>query len=240
MIDPSAILRASAVALAHRNTATAYPPLSAAPFHPGEAYPEYCGPVAGAPNAAYAMVRDALRDLGLDAARFGTPEWNPVGDLVAPGGNIVVKPNWVLDRHETDGGTDELVTHASVLRAVLDYVWLARPGRVVVGDAPLQLCDFAALPRLGFDRVADHFAATGRAVTVKDFRRTVMKRDATRAEVLRAHADLTATFREALEPASRVELAEELAELYAALDEARDVLTDEALHSAYLAQLGEP
>ena len=57
---------------------------------------------------------------------------------------------------------------------------------------------------------------------------------------LRAHADLTATFREALEPASRVELAEELAELHAALDEARDVLTDEALHSAYLAQLGEP
>ncbi len=82
--------------------------------------------------------------------------------------------------------------------------------------------------RLRLARETDYFALLG------------LPRDATRAEVLRAHADLTATFREALEPASRVELAEELAELYAALDEARDVLTDEALHSAYLAQLGEP
>lgn len=82
--------------------------------------------------------------------------------------------------------------------------------------------------RLRLARETDYFALLG------------LPRDATRAEVLRAHADLTATFREALEAASRVELAEELAELHAALDEARDVLTDEALHSAYLAQLGEP
>ena len=53
----------------------------------------------------------------------------------------------------------------------------------MVGDAPLQVCDFAALQRLGFDRVASYFAASGRALTVKDFRRTVMKRDQARAEV---------------------------------------------------------
>ena len=82
--------------------------------------------------------------------------------------------------------------------------------------------------RLRLARETDYFALLG------------LPREATRAEVLRAHADLSATFGEALEPASRVELAEELEELRAALDEAREVLTDEALHSAYLAQLGEP
>lgn len=183
MIVPADILTAATVAVAHDATATGYPGLSEAPYHPSEAWPEYRGPVAASPNRAYALVRAALRDLGLDAARFGTADWNPVGDLVPPGANIVVKPNWVLDRHETGGGTDELITHAAVLRAILDYIWLAKPSRVVVGDAPLQLCDFGALQKLGFDRVAEHFSANGRPLVVKDFRRTVMKRGATRADV---------------------------------------------------------
>lgn len=82
--------------------------------------------------------------------------------------------------------------------------------------------------RLRLARETDYFALLG------------LPRDATRAEVRRAYTDLSATFRDGLEPESRAELAEELAELHAALDEAREVLTDEALHSAYLAQLGEP
>jgi hypothetical protein len=80
--------------------------------------------------------------------------------------------------------------------------------------------------RLRLARESDYFALLG------------LPREASRAEVLRAHADLTATFCEGLEPASRAELAEELEELLAALDEARDVLADDALHSAYLAQIG--
>lgn len=182
MQTESTTLNCPVVGLAQEPGAV-YPPLTDVPFHPDTAYPEYRGPVAATPNRAYALVREALHQLGLDAARFGTADWNPIGDLVPPGAKIVVKPNWVLDRHETGGGTDELITHASVLRAVLDYAWLAKPSRIVVGDAPLQLCDFAALQRLGFDRVADFFASTGRTIRVKDFRRTVMKREATRADV---------------------------------------------------------
>ena len=128
-------------------------------------------------------MREALRELGLDAARFGTAEWNPIGDLVPAGAKIVVKPNWVLHRNEGSGGADELITHASVLRAILEYVWLANPGKVVVGDAPLQICDFGAMMKLGFDRVADYFKSSGREIVVKDFRRTVMVREDTRADV---------------------------------------------------------
>ncbi len=154
------------------------------PFHPSEPYPEYAGPTSSSPNHVFAAVRQVFADLGLDANNFGTKKWNPIGDLVAPGARIVVKPNWVLHRNERPGGgTDELITHASVLRAVLEYVWLARPAQVIVGDAPIQVCNFDALQALGFNDVAAHFQSTGRPLLVKDFRRTVMVRETASANV---------------------------------------------------------
>ena len=74
----------------------------AAPWGPGKTYPEIEGLLSdhagdGPFNEVYAAVRDALRGLGLDANRFGTAEWNPIGDLVEPGKRIVLKPN--LIRH---------------------------------------------------------------------------------------------------------------------------------------------
>ena len=155
-----------------------YPSLSSAPFHPGEAYPEWPGTsVAPGGNAAYAMVRSVLADLGLDHARFGSADWNPIGDLVRPGASIVVKPNWVMHRNAGSGGMECLVTHPSILRAVLDYVMRAKPAAVVVGDAPLQDCDFDALMSSGFGAVVDHFQNRGDPVSTADFRRTTLQQD---------------------------------------------------------------
>ncbi|GAF68788.1 unnamed protein product, partial [marine sediment metagenome] len=72
------------------------------PYGPGKAYPELHhlsanAPIADPPNPVYAAIRAALRALGLDASRFGTSEWNPLGDLVALGKRVVLKPN--LIRH---------------------------------------------------------------------------------------------------------------------------------------------
>jgi uncharacterized protein (DUF362 family) len=183
MIEGTDILNSRRVAVSHNASANVYPSLGDAPFHPSEKFPEYTGEVSRAPNPVYELVRDTLRQLGLDADRFGTANWNPIGDLVPPGSKIVVKPNWVLDRNEGGGGTDELITHASVLRALLDYVYLAKPAQVLVGDAPLQICNFTALQQLGFERVAEWFRSTGRNLVVKDFRRTVMVREDLRADV---------------------------------------------------------
>ena len=76
------LVQSGAWGLKRLDGAAAYP--TAAAYPPGEAYPEFPGLRLGpAPNPVFALVRGALRDLGLDAARFGTPAWNPLGDLVS-------------------------------------------------------------------------------------------------------------------------------------------------------------
>jgi hypothetical protein len=98
------------------------------------------------------------------------------------------------------------------------------------GDALAAIDRRRIRGRLALARDGDHAGLLGLAGP-----------DPGRAEVLRAHADLRATFApERLEPRTRDELAGELAELHAALDEARDVLLDDAQRAAYLAHLEEP
>jgi uncharacterized protein (DUF362 family) len=173
----SDIVRSEAWALRRLTGPAHYPPVSAAPYAPDEAFPEFpAGKVGVAPNPVFALVRGALRDLGLDAGRFGTPQWNPLGDLVKPGGKIVVKPNWVLHRNLGPDGMDCMITHPAVLRAVLEYVFLAQPAQVVLGDAPIQGCDFERMLDHGAMRsVIGHFQERGLPLVVRDFRRTVMR-----------------------------------------------------------------
>lgn len=111
-----------------------------APFHPSEAYPEspFAGAVGGEDNPAYRGVRDLFRRLGMDAERYGTPAWNPLGALVRPGDTVLLKPNFVVSRHGRGGDLFSAITHPSVLRAVADYalVALGGRGRLVIADAP--------------------------------------------------------------------------------------------------------
>ena len=106
------------------------------------------------------------------------------------------------------------------LWAAAQVLWaagLAQPVEVDL-DAALVVIDRRRIEeRLALAGSSDYFALLGVA------------RDAGRAAVLRAHADLRETFaEERLEPRSREELADELAALRVALDEAREVLLDEA------------
>ncbi|NLU21896.1 MAG: DUF362 domain-containing protein [Phycisphaerae bacterium] len=120
------------------------------PFSPGRAYPEYSFCPAPHPNHAYETVRETLRLLGLDAARFGTPEWDPLACVVVPGDMVVLKPNFVRDFRETHPDpADCLTTHGTVLRAVIDYVYKALDGkgRIIIADAPQNDCDFEAVCR---------------------------------------------------------------------------------------------
>ncbi len=149
------------------------------PYGPGEAYPELVGLLGepeGPPNHAYAAVRAALRALGLDAERFGAPQWNPLGALVRRGRCVVLKPNFI--RHwnpDEDGSLDSVITHGSVVRAMVDYALLATgsEGSVVIAEAPQHDCDFAAIrAAAGIDAMLRFYEETlGFELAVIDLRR---------------------------------------------------------------------
>ena len=150
------------------------------PFGPRCTYPEMVSLLGPAyeesePDPAYAGVRAALFGLGLDAERFGTPDWNPLGELVAKGGRVALKPNFI--RHfnpREDGGVDSVITHGSIVRAVADYAWLAvgREGRVEINEAPQMDCQFDEVRRIaGLDELIAFYGALDLEFRVVDLRR---------------------------------------------------------------------
>jgi len=162
-----------------REAPVEYPP---APFDPEDDFPELpCRGRSSVRNRVYPMVRGVLRDLGLDERNYGTAEWNPLGDLIRPGDSVVLKPNLVLHRHPRGGDPVCLVTHGSVVRAVLDYVHLALKGegRVVIADAPIQETDFDAAVRLaGIDRIVDFYSGmSGLDLKLMDLRQVRALKD---------------------------------------------------------------
>jgi uncharacterized protein (DUF362 family) len=131
------------------------------------------------PNAPEAELPAALARL---AAMLGweAPGAGPFGAVIPRGARVLVKPNWVMHANQGPWGTEPLVTHPAVVRAVAEGALAAGPARVTVGDAPLQSCDFARLVSLGgLDAWAARLAADDpRFAGLHDFRRTrtVMRR----------------------------------------------------------------
>jgi len=125
------------------------------PYHPNALFPEYpFRDIAQAftqePNYVYAGVRELFRVLGFDESRYGTPEWNPLSTIISPGQTVLLKPNWVRNFHELGEETQSLITHGSVIRAVLDYVYLALQGkgRVIIADSPQNDAVFSEILRM--------------------------------------------------------------------------------------------
>jgi len=126
-------------------------------------------------TVAQATLRELFRIWGLDLQSLGSRQWNPLGAFIRPGSRVVLKPNWVLHRNKSGQGIDCLLTHASLIKAVLEYVALAHPRSVVVGDAPVQGCDFEALRRAcGLSTLAEVCRGRGFDVAIVDFRRTLL------------------------------------------------------------------
>lgn len=147
------------------------------PFSPAEDYPEYPFRGAGAcgANPSYEAVRQFFLLAGFDAPNFGCAEWNPLGELVQPGDSVAVKPNLVFHRNQNGGPLACVITHGSLIRAVVDYVLIALQGSgsVVIGDAPLQSGDFKQICAAnGLDDVVAFYQRHARVpVELVDFRR---------------------------------------------------------------------
>ena len=159
-----------------RLRSAAYPQF---PYRPPKLYPEFGGRHASfdSGNDVYSAVRAILRDLDLDAANYGQAGWNPLGAYLRPGQRALLKPNWVLHANHLDGSIESLLTHTSLIRAILDYLVLALDGRgaVDIADAPLQGCDFNVLKeRARIEELLDLYRAQfpGIRFTVIDLRKT--------------------------------------------------------------------
>ncbi|MCC7142169.1 MAG: DUF362 domain-containing protein, partial [Candidatus Eisenbacteria bacterium] len=105
---------------------------------------------------------------------------------------VVLKPNAVLHHHALGLDLFSIVTHPAVVRAVLDYVWIALQaaaraagggavaGRISIADAPQFNSDWAAyLSRTGMGAIPVFYRErTGFEVELLDLRRMVGENDA--------------------------------------------------------------
>lgn len=166
----------SKVYIEHRETKY---PSSKYEYAPSKSYPEYrWADISDEPNEVYDMVRECLHGYGLDREHFGTKEWNPLGDIIRRGDTVVIKPNWVEDKNKNrKGGMECLVTNASVIRAMIDYVYMALEdtGHLIVGDAPMADCVFDKLmEKGGYNTVWESCKKRGITLEVKDLREDIV------------------------------------------------------------------
>lgn len=148
-------------------------------YAPSQYYPEYkWDDISGEKNEVYDMIRECLYRYGLDSDHFNTPKWNPMGDFIHPGDTVLIKPNWVEDKNENkSGGLECLVTNASIIRAIIDYVYLAikDTGHIIVGDSAMPDCNLSALMKNAhYDVIWKSCEDRGIHILVKDFREDIV------------------------------------------------------------------
>ena len=131
------------------------------------------------------LVREAagpiFRSLCAIWTEMGLDPDNPFRGWLRPGSCALIKPNWVMDVNLSGGGIECLVTHSTLLFYMIRWCAQAMQGhgRIIVGDCPIQGCDFSALLR--HTRMQEVVDAVARAypdlrLDVEDWRLTVLRR----------------------------------------------------------------
>ncbi len=128
-------------------------------------------------GAAYdtRTVREAVRTLARQLGWSGDgSRASAFAGLIPKGARVLVKPNLVLHRNHGPWGIEPLFTHPVLIRTVVEELLLTEASQVIVGDAPLQECDFAELLRAsGMDQWAPELEQRdSRFHGPRDYRRT--------------------------------------------------------------------
>ena len=149
-------------------------------YSPDVCYPEYpwnISDISEERNYIYEMVRNSFAGLQMDFKNFGTKHWNPLGEIITQGDTVLIKPNWVMhfnkNKKVTKNALECLITHPSVLRAVIDYCIIALngTGKMIIGDAPMQGCDLDKLiEHSGYKKVFSFYNNHSIPVHPVDFR----------------------------------------------------------------------
>ncbi|MGD0381899.1 MAG: DUF362 domain-containing protein [Thermoguttaceae bacterium] len=110
-----------------------------------DVYYTQCDPrYSAVPLQADDPLRGILRSLW---RAYGNDPDNPLQPYLSPGGSVVIKPNWVSEINRGSGNLDCLVTHPSIIQCVMEDCAKALEGRgrIILGDAPIQGCNFESL-----------------------------------------------------------------------------------------------
>lgn len=147
-------------------------------FRPDRIYPEYIfTETTDGKNEVYGLVRQCLFQLGLDQEHYGTEKWNPFGKLIQENETVLIKPNLVQDFNcNPRGGVYCLYTQPAVVAPVIDYALKALngTGRVIVGDAPMQECNFDKLVKeSGYEELIAYYQNKGINIEMVDFRKEI-------------------------------------------------------------------
>lgn len=112
-------------------------------------------------NQVYRSVRESLALLGLDKENFNTEHWNPLKDLVRSGEIVFIKPNMIAEKHRKNKDWDYVITNGSVIRPIVDYLYIAMKGqgRVIIGDAPQTDSNYPEIVKLmGLEEIRDLYS----------------------------------------------------------------------------------
>jgi uncharacterized protein (DUF362 family) len=108
-------------------------------------------------------------------AGFGEADTrSPLIDIIQPGMTVLLKPNWVIHYNYSGKGMECLVTHPVFIESVVEEVLKARPGKIVIADAPIQMCDMDSLVNNDWKRRIKSLSEPVE-ISFVDFRRTVTK-----------------------------------------------------------------
>lgn len=182
------------VAVARNADILAYP---RAPFSPPEIFPELCNLLnkndVDDQNAVYPLIRETFKMLKLDTENIGTKKWSPFKGIVRKGDRVAIKPNLVFHSHPLgDDGFLSMVTHASVIRPIIDYLLVETEGDVsiLICDAPLQSADFKLIcNKNGLDDLVKYYMTKGIYIPIVDLRYEISTLDEEGIIINRARGD---------------------------------------------------
>jgi len=112
------------------------------PYNPCKIYPElkkhFGNCDLDVSNNAHTLLRNSFKLLSYDNVNFGMGNWNPLGWIIKPGETVMINPNLLAHKHLYNDDWDYVITHGSVIRAVIDYAYIALDGKgkILVADGP--------------------------------------------------------------------------------------------------------
>ncbi len=123
----------------------------------------------------YDNVRKLFMSMNLDKNNIGTKDWNPFRDFIKKNDKVIIKPNLVYHFNTlANEETDSLITNFAIIRPIIDYTIkaLKSTGEIIVGDAPVQECDFSKVINInGLEEAIKGYNEAGYKVRLIDFRK---------------------------------------------------------------------